>query len=269
MKQIGYGRTADIFEVPEDANQIIKLYKNDIDEGTVNHEFQMSSLVYSAGVQTPQPLALIQLDNRRGIRFQRIMGVTLLTIIEKQPLLIHKHSRKLAELHYHVHGLSVSGQLRQQKDVMRDSIQAISLLTEVEKQRITDYLERLPQLERLCHGDFHPDNVMVGDEDWIIDWMTGCIGNPAGDVARALLLISMGTMPERTPKLKRTIINILRRQMKNAYIKHYLKRSGLTYDDIDQWILPVAAARLIESIPAEEQQELLVLIRERIKKISK
>ncbi|WP_308530680.1 aminoglycoside phosphotransferase family protein [uncultured Paenibacillus sp.] len=64
------------------------------------------------------------------------------------------------------------------------------------KQEIMDYLKSLPDGTRLCHGDFHPENVMIGERNWVIDWMTGMIGNPAGDVARTLLLFRFGTLPD-------------------------------------------------------------------------
>ncbi|KAA8746258.1 phosphotransferase family protein [Paenibacillus sp. UASWS1643] len=46
----------------------------------------------------------------------------------------------------------------------------------------------LPDQQQICHGDFHPDNVMLseaGDQYWVTDWMTGMSGDPAGDVARS------------------------------------------------------------------------------------
>ncbi|MET1174803.1 phosphotransferase [Paenibacillus amylolyticus] len=53
----------------------------------------------------------------------------------------------------------------------------------------------------MCHGDFHPDNVMLseaGDQYWVIDCMTGMSGDPAGDVARSWVILMSATLPEDT-----------------------------------------------------------------------
>jgi len=43
-------------------------------------------------------------------------------------------------------------------------------------------LRELPDGEALCHGDFHPRNVIVdGDELTIIDWVDASSGPPAAD----------------------------------------------------------------------------------------
>ena len=38
------------------------------------------------------------------------------------------------------------------------------------------------------------------------------------------------------------------------------------YAEVEQWLLPAAAARLTESISREEQDQLLVFIKERLKR---
>jgi hypothetical protein len=49
-----------------------------------------------------------------------------------------------------------------------------------------------------------------------------------------------------------------------VYTKEYLKLAGKSYRDIDSWILPMAAAKLIEKIPGEEKW-LLGIINEKLK----
>lgn len=51
---------------------------------------------------------------------------------------------------------------------------------------------------------------------WIIDWMTGMAGNPSGDIARSLLFLTYGTMPEGTPKIVSIIVNFLRQRISES-----------------------------------------------------
>lgn len=266
MNHIGQGRTADIFEYKED--KIIKLYKKDFPEDAINQEFLISNFAYSLGINTPQPFELTYLDDRHGIVFQRISGFTLLKIMTKRPWSINKYSRTLATLHSELHTHEAAGVLRKQKIVLSGNIKGTPLLTEEEKEKIIKYLENLPDDNKLCHGDFHPDNVLLDDDNWIVDWMTGMSGNPSGDVARSVILFSLGTMPDGTPNIIKTIVNFLRNRMKTEYIKEYLNITGKDYSEIDKWVLPVAAARLVEWIPKDEQDKLVILIKDRLMAIS-
>ncbi|AJY76199.1 phosphotransferase family protein [Paenibacillus beijingensis] len=266
MIHIGQGRTADIYNIQE--SQILKLYKQEFPTGAIQDEFLISRFVHSLGIRTPEPIEFTSQDNRNGILFQKVEGESLLKRIAKKPLFIKRYSMIVASLHHEIHTHSAVGLLRKQKMVLTDQIMAASLLTEDEKFRIITYLEELPDGNMLCHGDFHPDNILVGEETWIIDWMTGMAGNPSGDVARTLVLLNFGTMPEETPRLIKFFVNLLRKKVQREYLSHYLKQSKQDYIEIDRWILPVAAARLVEWIPKEEQNQLLLEIRKRLSAIT-
>lgn len=56
----------------------------------------------------------------------------------------------------------------------------------------------------------------------------------------------------------------LRTSFKEQYVKSYLQFSGMKEVEIDQWIMPVAAARLAEPVSEEEQAQLLAIIRGRL-----
>lgn len=266
MKQIGEGRTADIYDIQE--NKILKLYKNGFPSDAIQDEFLISQFVHSLGISTPQPYEMTSFEHRYGILFQRVMGISLLNIMKERPWLIKKHSRTLAALHYNLHTYNANGLEKQQREVLSHNIMMAPLLTEEEKVMISDYLDKLPVGNKLCHGDFHPDNILVGERKWIIDWMTGMAGNPLCDVARTVILLSFGSMPEGKSRVVRVIVDFLRNKMKQEYIRHYLQLSRKVYSDIERWELPVAAARLGEWIPRDEKQRLLKLIRERLKAIS-
>lgn len=266
MNLIGQGRTADIYEHPENKTWVIKLCKEHVPEDDVRREFQIASDAFSLRVPTPEPIELVQLDGRMGIVYERADGVPLLKVIGKQPLAIKRHAGKLAALHHAMHVHQAGGEWPRQKEVLRQHIEAAAGLADSEKEAILHHLERLPDEDRLCHGDFHPDNVMSGKRDWIIDWNNGMRGNPAGDVARTVLLIGIGSMPPGIPRYVELLVNKGRNVLKDLYLKAYLQRSGMTHAEMEEWLLPMAAARLVEWIPDREKEQLLAFIRERMGK---
>ncbi|MDT3427400.1 hypothetical protein J2Z22_002963 [Paenibacillus forsythiae] len=266
LERIGQGRTAEIFEYSK--GKIIKLYKKGFPAEAINQELEVSGLARSRGICTPEPFGHAYLDGREALIFQRISGASLLSLFIKKPWNIHKYSKWLAELHAEIHAHEAAELKRKQKKVLCKYIQQAPLLNEREKEMIIRYTKELPDGNKLCHGDFHPDNVMVDGGYWIVDWMTGMSGNPAGDAARSIILLGVGSMPDGTPAPVKLLVQFLRNRLKNAYIKEYLKITGHHYSAIDEWILPIAAARLSEWIPQGEKDELVSIIRARLKALA-
>jgi Ser/Thr protein kinase RdoA (MazF antagonist) len=76
------------------------------------------------------------------------------------------------------------------KDKLRGDIARAEHLTEAEKTLVNNYMDGLPEGNRLCHFDFHPDNVILTDKGPItIDWMTACKGEPVADAARTFIML--------------------------------------------------------------------------------
>lgn len=258
---IAYGRTAELFAYGND--HVLKLFRKGIPSQIINEEFRISSIVYHSGMPIPEPDKIMEVNDRTGIVYQRVTGDTMLKIISKKLWFINKESIRMARLHTEIHRQNVSD-LPDQKSILKFQIEQAPILTTEEKERVINDLVNLQEDTKLCHGDFHPDNIIVGNTEWIIDWMTGVQGNPAGDVARTVLLLKYGTMPDETPKVLVWLIGRVRKQILNTYISHYIKSSNMKYEEIDNWLVPIAAARLNEWIPEREKQVLVHLIRQKL-----
>lgn len=261
-KRIGFGRTAEVLEYGED--KIVKLFHERMGEGAVHYEFAVNEWVHKLVPAAPKPYELVRMDGRLGIIYQRKNGTTLLKLLLSRLWRLNRLSRLLAEIHYGIHELTPGHEpapVPAMKDMLAANIRRTELLSEDEKERIMAYMEALPDERRLCHGDYHPDNVMIGSTPSVIDWTNATLGSPAGDAARTVVLLSTGTLPDNTPAIVNTLIGMIRRRLKNVYLRHYLKLSGLKASDVEKWTLPVAAARLVEWGTPEEQEQLLQIIR--------
>ncbi|HEY2495306.1 MAG TPA: aminoglycoside phosphotransferase family protein [Paenibacillus sp.] len=260
-KVIAYGRTAELLAYHN--NCVLKLFRIGIPANLAEEEFRISVSVYESGFSTPQPLEIVDYHGRKGIVYERVTGATMLKIIAKKPWTMNKQSARMAQIHADMHSKHVAG-LPNQKDVLMGRIEEAPILSRDEKQIIVHYLQSLKEDRKLCHGDYHPDNIMIDEREWTIDWMTGMSGNPAGDVARTVLLLKLGTMPEETPKLLLYLTTWIRNQLLKQYISHYLQKTYISYEEIEHWMLPISAARLTEWIPEKEKQEIVNLIRQKL-----
>lgn len=256
-KLIGQGRTAEIFEW--DTNKILKLFRKEMPKEFVDNEYASSLNVGQLLNFIPRTYDMLEIDNRYGIVYEKINGKTMMSIIASKPWTAMKEARRLAELHRSIQR-EVDFELPSFKAALKYNISKTDLLQEDIKTKIYDYIDKLEDANILCHGDFHPDNILITNEGAeVIDWMTAMKGNPLADVARTSVILKYGDIPEKS-YIVRKMINFARNKFYSEYINHYLKISGASLEQIQKWEMPIAAARLIEWLPENEKQNLIEFI---------
>ena len=79
-----------------------------------------------------------------------------------------------------------------------------------------------PDGDFLCHGDFHPDNVMMTSGDPVlIDWPGAKKEIPAADSAQTLIVLMTATLPAHIPLHKRLLMNAGPALFTYTYRQHY------------------------------------------------
>jgi aminoglycoside phosphotransferase (APT) family kinase protein len=227
----------------------LKLFHERFSRDAVQREFDATIEAYRQGLPVPMPRRVIEIDGRYGIVFQRIEGVSMLVRLNQRPWMFAANARMLASLHLRIHQTR-SDSLPSQREQLVRRIQDASPLAETTRQRIIEMLDTLPDSNAVCHGDYHPDNVMLTPTGPVVlDWPLGCRGNPLADVARTSLMLTRAAVPEFTAG--KYLIRLMRHHFDKSYVRRYLSESGQTLEDLDPWLLPVAAARLSEGIEDE------------------
>jgi aminoglycoside phosphotransferase (APT) family kinase protein len=129
-----------------------------------------------------------------------------------------------------------------------------------------DALDALPDGGRLCHGDFHPGNIMGGsDGPVLIDWPNATHGDPMADYARTDLMIRSGDIPPGQPLVIRYGAIVARGLMLSAYRRAYRRVRPLDTALAARREVPVAAARIADGI-APERPKLIKLLQRRMAK---
>lgn len=248
-KLVGKGRTAEVFMWGE--NKVIKLFHEGFQKESIDFEYQVSKSIQESFPSIAKVYRMVEIDNRYGIVFQFVKGSTMLDFILNKPTTILRESRKLASLHAKMHTCEIT-ELPDQKNSFKKIIRRVQLFVPSTKNNILNYLEKLPSSEKLCHGDYHPDNILISANQMIvIDWITAVKGDPAADVARTDYILRYASK-ENTSKIEAFLLKILQRFAANSYLNQYRKITGISKKEISQWEIIILAVRLTEKIPKEE-----------------
>ncbi|WBW94940.1 aminoglycoside phosphotransferase family protein [Oceanirhabdus sp. W0125-5] len=241
-KLIGKGATADVYNWSE--NSIIKIFKEHEPDELIEREIHNTIALENCSFNYPKFIQQLKWEGKRAVIYEKVTGDSMLNQIERSPLNYKKIARKLAHLHLKVHENQVEG-IQEQYVYFKKRISYTRDLTDEKKEKLFKLIDMMPVGNNLCHGDFHPDNIICSEKgDYIIDWADCCIGNRCADVARTILTLRTASIPDHTPKFKRKIIQFIRNRFSKEYINEYLRLSELTKEEIIQWNVIVAAFRL-------------------------
>jgi uncharacterized protein (TIGR02172 family) len=259
-KLIGAGRTSEVYEYGDDC--ILKLFTGEIKLDAVKKEYDFSKFAYENDLPTPEPKEIIYEKNRIGILYEKINGEPLLKIVMGNVLAIKKIFSKMAELQYKINSIEYdNGAYTFKKDLER-AIKANKFITETEKKKMKVYISKLPDGNRVCHGDFHPENIVCSNgKYYIIDWMTGMRGPPAADAARTGMILKNAEIPGTTPFFIRILLRIAQNKMAKMYVKEYCRISGMKKNELDIWELPLYVARLNEKNSKKEEERLIKIVK--------
>jgi aminoglycoside phosphotransferase (APT) family kinase protein len=193
---------------------------------------------------------VLDVEERRGIIMERVTCPSMIADLIAHLLFAVKHARLLAELHAQMHECIVPD-LPAQHDSLRRRIQEAKVSPLVQAAAL-QRLDRLPQGTALCHGDFHPGNVVLTARGpRILDWPTAMCGHPLGDVARTSLILRL---LEPSPEMSIPwAVRLVRDIFHTTYLKRYMKLRSVSREAIEAWLLPVAVARTLEKIPYEQK----------------
>lgn len=258
--KLGEGRAAEVFALPD--HRVVKLYRAG-GQAARDHELRLARLAWDLGVPSPRPWEGIEIGGRCGIVFERVDAPSMLTALTENPMLIRRCAHQMAALHARMHAQPVPAArqdgLTRVKDTLRGGISRAGLDAPREA-AVLRVLDALPDGDRLCHMDFHPDNVLMAAPDGqVIDWPNACLGAPEADVCNASVTICIGSTLESTPEHLRRAMDDFRQSLDRQYLAEYLRLQGGDAAGVAAWQAPVAAARLGTGI-AGEREPLLALI---------
>ncbi len=258
---LGKGNTADIYEWGSD--KILKLYNEKLPPFLCTQEFEITKQVYALLGVCPEAFELVEQNGRCGAIYQRVSGKTLMQRMMFSVWTLKKKSRLLAQLHRDIHQ-EVPFELPSVKEQLISAISRVPAFTDAEKAYLYEYIRRLPDGNTLCHMDFHPLNILMqGKKPVVIDWMTAVKGCALADVARSYVILKYSVPPVKN-RLLQKLIAAFANTLCEEYLREYLRLANASRQDVERWIMPIAAARMNEWLSPKEKSALLKVAREKM-----
>lgn len=228
---VGAGKEAEVFAWRDG---VLKLYRRPERKEAAFREAATLALVASLGLPAPRVASVEEVNRRWGISMTRVEGTAFAERMLADRGKVPRHIEAMAALHAAIHRQPGSP-LGSMKARLAANIERADALDATLRQRLHDGLAGMPDGDRLCHGDFHPGNILgeIGHET-VVDWLDACSGEPAADVCRSFVL-----MRPAFPDLAA------------AYVDAYTRGTGIRRDEIMRWRPFVAAGRLAEGVANE------------------
>lgn len=257
---ISSGRTAEIYHW--DPERVLKLFYDWIALESIENEAQISRTIYENGLPVPQVGEMIRVNNRTGLIYQRINGISMFKLAQRKPWNMIRYLQRSAELHAEIHSRSITTGLPSQRQVLQRYIsQAVGLPRHLRAKALAA-LDAMPDGNQLCHGDFWAGNILVTPSgEVVIDWNRASCGNPLADLARthnaAMAFLRTNQIrreflsygKSRWSQVKNSLFRTIVRITYPLYLRRYFQLRPGGQEEYQRWLPIIAAARLVDEIP--------------------
>ncbi len=219
----------------------VKVFDSDFAKYDVLNEALNQARVEDIGINVPKIIEVKTVeDGKWAIVSEFIQGKTLAQLMKENPAKKDEYLEMFVDLQMKMHSTVCPG-LAKLKDKMNRKISEADL-DATTRYELHTRLESMPKHNKVCHGDFNPENIIVKDDGtpYIPDWSHATQGNASADVARTYLLFWLSGDIDLAEK----------------YMDMFCRKSDTAKQYIQKWLPIVAASQSVKG--KQEEREFLL-----------
>ena len=263
LRLIGQGREAEVFEWRD--GRVLKLLRAPGPTSRLAFEVAALEAARSAGVPVPRTYEDVVIDGRPGLVMEQLKGSDLLSTIGQKPWLVFNSGRLMGKIHARINAARAPVSVPAVRDVVSRGLTRLASSEPTLAEWVARILAQLPDGDALCHGDFHPGQIMFSnDQNAAFDWAGAKRGDPLFDYARTRVLLRIGEPPPGTPLTLKLLARIGRQLLIRSYVRSYESYAAERVDQlrVRKWEIVNLAVRVMDDIPGERPRLLQSLQKE-------
>ena len=219
-------------------DKVVKVFNETKPASDVFNEALNLVRINETGIRSPKLLEVSRLENEEGCALvtEKIPGTTLSEKMQAEPQRFGEYLEQFVDLQIDIHG-HTSPLLPRQRDKYARMIDSLDQLNATTRYNLSERLDGMKKEFKVCHGDFNPSNVIIGDDGelYVCDWAHATQGAPAADVAMTYLLFALTSKDQA-----------------EAYLDLYCDRADMPKQIVLQWMSIVAASELARKRKVDE-----------------
>lgn len=228
---------------------VVRLLPSRDREAQAHEEAAAQGWCEAVGYPAPRVLEVVGVDDGFGLPTQvmeRAPGTTMLDALTAKPWRAVKLVDQLAALQAQLHVLPTDA-WPGGRDVGALAAKRLSLprraVVELDDPDLSSAITRVESALAVatggplvvCHGDFHPLNVIVGGPvASVIDWTDAGLGPREADVARTILIFHIAAIAAGS-RLERTALRVAGPRLARRYRRTYERSAALDADRMRAW----------------------------------
>lgn len=224
-------------EVYRDEDSIVKVFEPFHPKGSVFKEAINTVRIEETGLDIPKVKEVTQVDGKWALVIEYKEGTTLEEKMNSDKDNLEKYMSDFVDLQLEIHS-KTAPMLNKLKDKLKGQINGLKELDATQRYELLTRLESMPKHTKVCHGDFNPSNVIVGEDGkmTVVDWAHATQGNASADAAMTYLLFALKDQ-----------------EMADLYLKMFCKKSDTAKQYVQQWLPIVAASQLEKDNELEKE----------------
>ena len=239
--KIGVGNTAEVYEWGN--GRIIKLFNTNYPTAAVEREYMNARSIKNLNFWKAREHGIVTYGDRTGIVYDRLEGESLVDYLMRTGD-IPKTVVAMTGLHNAILDQEMfDDNIPYYKKFLNEHIGQNPQLTDEQKEDYHKKVSSLPDDSQLCHGDFHPGNIILTEKGAaVIDFMNICRGPRLYDVARTYFLLNSPPpfdLGEEREQFE---------QARNQMVDEYLASMRVMPEELVDYLEVIEAARKSEEL---------------------
>ncbi|KAB2451771.1 aminoglycoside phosphotransferase family protein [Bacillus sp. CH126_4D] len=232
---IAKGNTAEIYLYD---TKVVKLFNEYLPDTESMNEAKKQKYAYSCGLSVPNVFEVTKIKNRQAIIMEYVKGDSIGNLLLNNLNEAEHYINICVNEQKKIHAIRVNtDEMEAMGERLERQITTVHKLNKKQKGDILNKLHSIKFESRLCHGDFHPFNLILSEKNVnIIDWVDASSGDIRADVFRTYLLYAQSYI-----------------ELAEMYLQIYCSNTDLTRDEIFQWAPIMIAARFSEKVSPQNE----------------